>query len=66
MIIQKLSLGKSGREVVDGKPDHKETRVSFYFDDGDNWHFQLKRNASKRELKNALLGVAKLIPNNYN
>ena len=41
--------------------DSDEVRLSFYFEDGDNWHFQLKLNASKMELRDALLGISNLI-----
>lgn len=61
MNIKQRYFNKYGAEVNANSEDMEETRISFYFDDGDNWHFQLHEHSSKEELLTALLGVGELI-----
>ena len=61
MRIELTLCDKYGCPVEINGAEVKETRISFFFDDGDNWHMQLKDTTSKRELKESLLGVAELI-----
>jgi hypothetical protein len=61
MDIEKRNFDEFGGELSQTNKLAKQTRISFYFDDGDNWHFQLKNSASKAELREALLGVVELI-----
>lgn len=61
MKIKRTGCDLYGRPIEMAGRREEEVRLSFIFDDGDNWHFQLKNNATKAELKEALSGVVKLI-----
>lgn len=61
MNIEKTLFDKHGREIGYLLSDSDEIRLSFSFEDGDIWHVQLKRNSSKRELRDELLRLSNLI-----
>ena len=61
MIIDRQLFNGQGKKIDAGFSDSDEIRLSFYFDDGDNWHIQLKRNTSKRELRDELLKLSNSI-----
>ncbi len=52
---------KFGVDVATRYDETESNRLSFYFKDGENWHFEVKKNATKEELLSCLLGTAELI-----
>jgi len=54
-------LTKFGVDVATKSDETESNIVSFYFKDGKNWHFELKKDATKEELLSCLLGTSQLI-----
>ena len=59
MNIKRIVFDKYKKEVL-RFTEGTEVRLSFYFGE-ENWHLQLKKNATKHELRDCFLNLAKLI-----
>ena len=57
--IKHLILDKWGAEVRRLECD--VNRLSFFFDNGNNWHFEIKSDDTEEDLLARLLGTAELI-----
>ena len=66
MKIKTLKLNKFYETLDQEAKNFEKQRVSFFFDDGDNWHFELSKDASKEELLSALRGMCELIVKTIN
>jgi len=58
--IRHSKQDKYHKEVI-YQSDIEINQLSFYFENGNNWHFEIGRNATESDLLYRLLGVVELI-----
>ncbi len=61
LIVKHRILTEFGVDVSMPGEEIESNILSFHFKDGENYHFEVKKNATKKELLSCLLGTADLV-----